>query len=214
MPNASRGTPVSGSIPITPSRSPNSRLAKPCSRDSPSTADTATNARTASAKYSAGPKRSASSTIAGAQTVSAAVAERAGDERSDRGGGQRRASASGARHQVALHRGHDRRALARRVQQDRRRRAAVHAAVVDAGEHDERCRRIERVGDRQQQRDRQRGADAGQHADRRAQRDAGERPEQVLRRQRDREAAGERDERVHQMSANAPSREPDARVRT
>ena len=73
MPKVSRGTPVSGSIPITPSRSPKRRLAKPSSRDSPSIADTATNARTASAKYSAGPKRSANSTMTGAHTVSAAV---------------------------------------------------------------------------------------------------------------------------------------------
>ena len=92
---------------------------------------------------------------------------------------------------VALHRGHHRRALARRIQQDRRRRSAVHAAVVDAGEHDERRGRIERVGDRQQQRDGQRGADARQHADRGPERHAGERPQQVLRRQRDGEAVRE-----------------------
>ena len=32
--------------------------------------------------------------------------------------------------------------LARRVEQDRGGRAAVHGAVVDAGEHDERARRV------------------------------------------------------------------------
>ena len=74
MPKVSRGTPVSGSMPIRPSSSPKSRLAKPLSGDSPSTADTATNARTVSAKYSAGPKRRAASTMIGAETVSATVA--------------------------------------------------------------------------------------------------------------------------------------------
>jgi hypothetical protein len=44
--------------------------------------------------------------------------------------------------------------------------AAVHAAVVDAGEHDEGAGGINVVGDRQQQRDRQRRADPGQHPDR------------------------------------------------
>ena len=39
-------------------------------------------------------------------------------------------------HLVALDGGDDRRALAGGVEQDRRRRPAVHAAVVDAGEHD------------------------------------------------------------------------------
>ena len=74
MPKVSRGIPVSGSIPITPSRSPNRRLAAPCSHDSPSMAVTATNATIASEKYSAGPKRSAISSMSGALTVSAAVA--------------------------------------------------------------------------------------------------------------------------------------------
>ena len=70
-------------------------------------------------------------------------------------------------------------AFARRVDQDRGGRAAIHAAVVDAGEHDQRARRIELEGDRQQQRDGQRRADAGQHADRGAEQHADQRVEQV-----------------------------------
>ena len=52
--------------------------------------------------------------------------------------------------------------LARRVEQDRRGRPAVHAARVDAGEQDEGADGIAEVErQRQQQRDRQRRADAG-----------------------------------------------------
>ncbi len=123
-----------------------------------------------------------------------------GDERADRRRGQRRPAAALARHLVALERGDDRGALARRVEQDRGGRAAVHAAVVDAGEHDQRGGRVELVGDRQQQRDGQRRADAGQHADRGAERDADQRVEQVHRLQRAGEAVGEEREGVHGAS--------------
>ena len=71
------------------------------------------------------------------------------------------AAAAGARHQVAFDGGHDRRALARRVQQDRRRRSAVHPAVVDAGEHDERLDRLQAEGHGQQQGDGQGRTDPG-----------------------------------------------------
>ena len=65
----------------------------------------------------------------------------------------RRAAAPG--HLEALDRGRHRRALARRVEQDRGRRAAVHAARVDAREEDEGADRVVEVErDRQQQRDR------------------------------------------------------------
>ena len=70
----SRASPLSGSMPTSPSASPKNRLARPFSIESPSTAVTATKARTVSAKYSAGPKPSATSTISGAARVSAIVA--------------------------------------------------------------------------------------------------------------------------------------------
>jgi hypothetical protein len=60
---------------------------------------------------------------------------------------------------------------------------AVHAAVEDAGEHDERVRRLHPVGEGQQQRDGHRRADAGQDPDGGAHGDADERDEQARRRQ-------------------------------
>ncbi len=89
--------------------------------------------------------------------------DRPGDERAQRGRRQRGGPAPGARHLVALDGGDDRRGLAGRVEQDRRRRAAVHAAVVDAGEHDHRGRDVQLVGQRQQQCDGHRRSDAWQH---------------------------------------------------
>ena len=111
------------------------------------------------------------------------------------------ASAAPARpvagHLVALERGDDGGALARRVEQDRGGRAAIHRAVVDAGEQDEGGGRLDLEGDRQQQRDGERRAEAGQHADRGAERGADEAPHQVDRRERDREAVEELREGVH-----------------
>ena len=114
--------------------------------------------------------------------------ERAGDERSDRGGGERRRAAAVLRHLVALDGGDDGGILARRVEQDRRGRGAVHGAVIDAAEHDEGADRIELAGRRQQHRDGERRADAGQHADGGAERHADQRPQQIDGRERDAEA--------------------------
>ena len=112
------------------------------------------------------------------------------------------ASAWAARPRLAIllpsMRGHHRRGLTRGVEQDRGRRAAVHAAVVDAGEHDERLGRLEAVGHRQQQRDRHRRADAGQHADEGAEQHADGGVHQVLGRERGLEAVQQQVEGVHQ----------------
>ena len=170
---------------------PKNRLVRPRMAELPSTADTVTKARTISEKYSAGPNLSAKSTTIGARNVMPIVPMRAGDERADRRRRERGAGAPAPRHLVAFERGDDGGALARRVEQDRRGRAAVHGAVVDAGEQDEGGGRIDLEGDRQQQRDGQRRPEPRQHADRRADRDADQRPQQVDRRQRDREPAGE-----------------------
>ena len=76
-----------------------------------------------------------------------------------------RTSSAPPRHLIAVKTGHHRRGLARQVDQDRRRRAAVLRAVVDAGQHDERRNRLQVEGDRQQHRHRRDGTEAGQHAD-------------------------------------------------
>ena len=112
----------------------------------------------------------------------------AGDERADGGGRKRRPAAAGLGHLVALERGRHRCALARRIDEDGGGRSAIHAAVIDAGEHDQRTAGIELVGHRQQQCDRQRRTDAGQHADRGAEEHADQRIEQVHRLQRHRHA--------------------------
>ena len=74
MPNDSRASPVSWSMPINPSARPRKRLNNPRSADAPSSTDTVVNASTVSAKYSAGPKRSAKDASTGAKKVSARVA--------------------------------------------------------------------------------------------------------------------------------------------
>ena len=125
-------------------------------------------------------------------------ADRAGDEGADGGRRERRRPSTPLGHEVALDGGDDRGALTGGVEQDRGRRPAVHAAVVDAGEHDEGLRRLERVGDGEQQRDRHGRADARQHADGRAEQHAEEGVEQVDRRQRRGEALDEGVDAVHQ----------------
>ena len=124
-----------------------------------------------------------------ATSVSSDDPDRPGHERADRRRRQRGSPAPAFGHLEALDRGRHRRRLARRVQQDRRRRAAVHAARVDAGEQDERADRVVEVErDRQQQRDRQRRPDPRQHADQRPQRHAERRQQQVLGREHGAEA--------------------------
>ena len=104
----------------------------------------------------------------------------AGDERADRGDAERRPGAALARHLVAVERGDDRRRFTRDVDQDRRGRAAVLRAVIDAGQHDQRRRRTEVERERQQHRHRRHRTDAGQHADQRAEEAADEAIDEVL----------------------------------
>ena len=122
----------------------------------------------------------------------------AGDERPDGRGGQRLRGAAGLGHLVALDGRDHRRALAGGVQQDRRRRPAVHAAVVDAREHDQGAGDVQAAGERQEQGDRHGRADAGQHADRRAEEHTDDGVQQVLGRQRGPEPGDELVQRVHQ----------------
>ena len=191
-------------MPTSPSASPRNRLKSPRS-DAPSSADTVVNATTVSAKYSAGPKRSATDASGGAKNVSASVASVPATN------DPIAAVVSAAAPRpwraimwpsiaVAIDAG-----LARRVEQDAGRRAAVHRAVVDAAEHDERADGIEGERDRQQQRDGQRRADAGQHADGGAERDAGEAPTAGAARERVGEPVPSSLQRVDHGQSQPPS---------
>jgi hypothetical protein len=135
-------------------------------------------------------------------------ADGAGDERADR---RRRQGLSGPalpRHLVALDGRDHGGGLPGCVEQDRGRRSAVHAAVVDAGEHDERARRAQPVGERQQERHRHRRADAGKHPHGGPQDHADDGVEEVDRRDRGCEAAKQLSERLHYR---IPSRTPAGR---
>src|SRR4029078_7915965 len=95
---------------------------------------------TITAKFSGGPKRMATAAMAGAKNVItitpsvpatkeplAAMPSAAAARRAPRA----LPGASLLRHLVPVEAGHDRRGLARYVQQDRGRRAAIHRAVED-----------------------------------------------------------------------------------
>ena len=112
---------------------------------------------------------------------------RAGEERADGRDAERHAGAALAGHLVAVERGDHGGRLAGNVDQDRRGRAAVLGAVIDAGQHDQRAGGIEPEGDRQQHGDGGDRADAGQHADQRADEAAQEGEAEVLQRQGDAE---------------------------
>ena len=128
----------------------------------------------------------------GGQEGDAERGDDAGHEGADGGGREGRPAAAGLGHAVALERRDHRRALARRVDEDGGGRAAIHAAVIDAGEHDERPARIHLEGDRQEQGDRERRADAGQDPDGGAEEDADQREQQLRGFQGDEKALAQR----------------------
>ena len=121
----------------------------------------------------------------------------AGEERAERRDAERLARLALARHLVAVEAGHHRGDLPGQVHQDRRGRAAVLRAVVDAGQHDERGHRRQHEGRRQQHRDGRDRADAGQHADQRAEEHADEAVEDVVPVQGDAEAQHQVVEEFH-----------------
>ena len=126
--------------------------------------------------------------------------DRAGEERADCGDAERDARAALASHLVAVERRDDRGRFAGDVDQDRRRRAAVLRAVIDAGEHDQGADRVETEGDRQQHRDGRDRADTGQHADQGADEAAEEGEAKVLQCQSDRKPSVEIAEEIaHQI---------------
>ena len=191
MPKVKRVPPVLTSVPTSPSSSPSTIIATALRTEPCASTTAAIRPSTISEKYSGAPNDWPTRASGGANSAMSAVATRAGEERAERGDGERRAGAALARHLVAVDAGHDRRGLARQVDQDRGGRAAVLRAVVDAGQHDQAGHRLEIEGERQQHRDGGDRADAGQHADQRADQAADEARSEVGRRQRDAEAEGE-----------------------
>ncbi len=202
-PKAKRATPELTSVPTMPSRRPRTIIAIAFSSEPCASTTAPIRPSTISEKYSAGPNLSASSDSGVATVATKTVATRSGEERRERRGRQRGAGLTLARHLVTVEAGDRRRRLARHVEQDRRRRAAVLRAVVDAGQHDQRRDRLQRVGRRQQHRDGRDRADAGQHADQRAEQRADQRVEQIDRRQRDAEAQREVIEQLHRARSSA-----------
>ena len=138
--------------------------------------------------YSGGPKRSANVGERRREQHQADHAQRAGDEGADRRDGERRPGAPVLRHRVAVDAGHHRRGLARYAHQDRGGGAAVHRAVIDAGEQHDGDDRVQAEGRGQQQADAGERPQARHHADQRADQAADERVHQHRRLQRDREA--------------------------
>jgi hypothetical protein len=124
-------------------------------------------------------------------------AERAGDERPDRGDAERGAGAALQRHLVAVDAGHHGARFARDADQHRGQRPAVLRAVVDAGEKDDGRGRVGAERERQQQRDRRRRPDPRQHPDHLAHQHAEEAHREVLERQRRGETHHQVVERAH-----------------
>ena len=137
-----------------------------------------------------------------------------GEERADRRDAERGPRPALSGHLVAIEAGHDRRGLARNVDQNSGGRAAVLRAVIDPGKHDQRGSRVERESDRQQHGDGGHRPDAGQHADQRAEQTAHQTVENILEGECDLEADGEIVKEFHRLtprdsakrSSAAPSR--------
>src|SRR6266511_851473 len=196
MPKLKRRAPEFTSVPTRPSSKPSTTIAIALRSDPRARTTAAIKPQTMSEKYSAGPN------------CSAIVAS--GEERTECGDAQRRSGASLPRHLVAVDGGDDRRRLARDVDQDRRGRAAVLGAVIDAGEQDQRRFRLQRERDRQQHGD---GGDrtyAGQHADDGAEQNADEAVSDVLDRQRDGKSQAEIGDHVHRRLEARPDIEWEA----
>ena len=136
---AARACPVSWSMPISPSASPMNSAVRPAQRaNRRRRAETVMKASTISAKYSAGPNDSANLDHRGAMKRQPQRRDQCRPRRSRWRRWRAPAAPPLAGHLVAFEGGDDRGAFARRVEQDRGGRAAIHAAVVDAGEHDQR----------------------------------------------------------------------------
>ena len=139
-----------GSMPTVPSARPIATSTKAWSTEPPLRRESSRSPARAIAKYSGGPNRSAcSASHEEASTMPTTPSEPATKEPTRRDG-QGGARAPLAGHLVAVDRGDHRARLPGHVDQDRGRGAAVHRAVVDAREHDQRGGGLEREGGRQQ----------------------------------------------------------------
>ena len=184
MSNVKRCAPVLPSVPTRPSSRPSTIIAIALTTEPCASTTAATRPSTISAKYSGAPNDCPTMRERRRQRRDHDRRDGAGEERGERGDRQCGAGAPLTRHLVAVDAGDDRRRLARQVDEDRRRRAAVLRAVEDAGQHDQPRHRLEVERQRQQHRDRRDRADARQHADQRADQAAQQREPEVLQRQR------------------------------
>ena len=197
MPNVKRGAPRTGSMPTMAISSPSTAMARPASSDCPARPVTRHRPTSMSAKNSGGPKLNANARERRRDHDQRDGGEDAADERADGGDAERRAAAALLGHLVAVEAGDDRGRLARHVDQHRGDRAAVHGAVVDGGQHDERAGRVELEGERDQDGGAGRRPEPGQHADQRAEDAADQREGEVLQAHRRRQARHEVLQGVH-----------------
>ncbi len=132
----------------------------------------------------------------------AADGDHRSDERADRRDGQRHAGAPLLRHRVAVQRGHDRRRIARHVEQNRRDAAAVLAADIHRRQQDQRRFGRQLEGKRQRQQDRYAvdRPEARQQADDGADEAADQGDNQVLRHQCHFEPLGQIHPGIHHRS--------------
>ena len=144
-PNVIRSAPVSRSVPTVESEQAERASSRSRVGTEPRASTTANaSPATISEKYSAGPKAAPARVSGTRAPATTSVATQPAKNEPMAAIAERRAGAALLRHLVAVERGDDRGHLARDVHQDRRGRAAVLRAVVDAGEHDERAGRLER----------------------------------------------------------------------
>ena len=169
MPKVKRGAPRTGSMPTIAISSPSTAMTRPASSDCPASpvirheADQHQREELRRAEAQREPRQRRRDHDQRDRGDDAA------DERADGRNPERGAAAALLRHLIAVETGDDRGRFARHVDQHRRDGAAVHGAIIDGAEHDERAGRIELEGERDQDGGAGRRPEPGQHADQRAQ---------------------------------------------
>ncbi len=156
-----------------------------------------------SAKISGEPKLSATEASSGANSGEQNDRDGAADEGGNGRGHQRQAGAALQRQRSPVEGGGDRRRGARYPKRDRTDRAAIHRAVIDRGQKDDRRSRRHQEGDRQQDRHAVHRTQARHRADEQTQRDADDDQQQVDRLQRLQQAA-ERSSRISMVLVSLP----------
>ena len=210
MPKAKRGAPRTGSMPIIETSSPSTVISAAAASERPARPLTRHSPRSISAKNSGGPNLSANLASGGATSTSAIVATVPPMNEPIAAIAERGAGAALLRHLVSVEAGDHRRRLAGHVDQDRRDRAAVHRAVVDRREHDDRAGRVQLEGERDEDRRAGGRSQARQDADQCAEDAARERVGKVRRAERGGESRGEVRERVHRRPVTPRTGRPAA----